>query len=124
MAVGNDPNVEGFVDGIRLAWAVHLMLILDVVAARESVSNASSNDLGYLVLGSHFLKQCFPVFTGKSSSNCGLPGLFGVSLFSLPNFSFSSEYGNPHAFIHDSTTYHRSTSKSQLLLYTHTNTHY
>jgi hypothetical protein len=48
MAVGNDPNVEGFVDGIRLAWAVHLMLILDVVAARESVSNASSNDLGYL----------------------------------------------------------------------------
>ncbi|XP_059431872.1 nuclear pore complex protein NUP205 isoform X3 [Corylus avellana] len=48
MAVGNDPNVEGFIDGIRLAWAVHLMLILDVVAARESVSNASSNDLGYL----------------------------------------------------------------------------
>ncbi|XP_030954556.1 nuclear pore complex protein NUP205 isoform X1 [Quercus lobata] len=48
MAVGNDLNVEGFVDGVRLAWAVHLMLILDVIAARESVSNASSNDLGYL----------------------------------------------------------------------------
>lgn len=48
MAVGNDLNVEGFVDCVRLAWAVHLMLILDVIAARESVSNASSNDLGYL----------------------------------------------------------------------------
>lgn len=48
MAVGNDPNVEGFVDGIRLAWTVHLMLIIDVVAARESASNALSNDLGYL----------------------------------------------------------------------------
>lgn len=48
MSVGNDPNIEGFVDVIRLAWAVHLMLILDVIAAREAVSNASSNDLGYL----------------------------------------------------------------------------
>ncbi|XP_035542991.1 nuclear pore complex protein NUP205 isoform X2 [Juglans regia] len=48
ISVGNDPNIEGFVDGIRLAWAVHLMLILDVIAAREAVSNASSNDLGYL----------------------------------------------------------------------------
>lgn len=48
MAVGNDPNVEGFVDGVRLAWAVHLMLILDVIAATGTVSNASSNDLGYL----------------------------------------------------------------------------
>lgn len=48
MAVGNDANVEGFVDGVRLAWAVHLMLILDVIAARDTISSASSDDSGYL----------------------------------------------------------------------------
>ncbi|XP_057969128.1 nuclear pore complex protein NUP205 isoform X2 [Malania oleifera] len=46
MAVGNDSVVEGFVDGVRLAWAVHLMLIQDGIAARETVSSTSSNDLG------------------------------------------------------------------------------
>ncbi|KAA8535090.1 hypothetical protein F0562_030093 [Nyssa sinensis] len=45
MAAGNDPNVEGFVDCIRLAWAVHLMLIQDGVEARETVSSASSSDM-------------------------------------------------------------------------------
>ena len=38
------------------------------------------------MLGSSFLKQCLPVIIGKSSSNCGLPGLFVMSLFSLLNF--------------------------------------
>ncbi|PON88993.1 Nucleoporin [Trema orientale] len=47
MAVGSDPNVERYVDCVRLAWAVHLMLIHDATAA-TTVSNASSNDLAYL----------------------------------------------------------------------------
>ncbi|GMN58167.1 hypothetical protein TIFTF001_027267 [Ficus carica] len=47
MAVGNDPNVERFVDGVRLAWAVHLMLIQDSTTA-AAVSSTSSNDLAYL----------------------------------------------------------------------------
>lgn len=48
MAVGNDPNIEGFVGCIRLAWIVHLMIIHDEAGLRESVSSASSNDLGYI----------------------------------------------------------------------------
>ncbi|KAK7411232.1 hypothetical protein VNO78_02665 [Psophocarpus tetragonolobus] len=48
MTNGNDPIVEGFVGGIRLAWVVHLMLIQDGVAARETISSGSSNELGYL----------------------------------------------------------------------------
>ncbi|KAH1246940.1 Nuclear pore complex protein NUP205 [Glycine max] len=48
MTTGNDPHVEGFVGGIRLAWVVHLMLIQDGVPARETISSGSSNELGYL----------------------------------------------------------------------------
>ncbi|KAH0970347.1 hypothetical protein GBA52_022503 [Prunus armeniaca] len=48
MAAGNDPNVQGFVDSTRLAWAVHLMLIQDAITARDTISSASSSDLGYL----------------------------------------------------------------------------
>lgn len=48
MATGNDPIVEGFTGGIRLAWVVHLMLIQDGVAAKETVSSASSNEMSYL----------------------------------------------------------------------------
>ncbi|TKY73179.1 nuclear pore [Spatholobus suberectus] len=48
MTTGNDPIVEGFIGGIRLAWVVHLMLIQDGAAARETISNGSSNELGYL----------------------------------------------------------------------------
>lgn len=47
MAVGNDPHVERYVDCVRLAWAIHLMLIQDATAA-TTVSNTSSNDLAYL----------------------------------------------------------------------------
>ncbi|KAL3747686.1 hypothetical protein ACJRO7_016483 [Eucalyptus globulus] len=43
MTSGN--NVDTFLDGVRLAWAVHLMLIQDMVTPREHVPNASSNDL-------------------------------------------------------------------------------
>ncbi|KAJ7956691.1 Nuclear pore complex protein [Quillaja saponaria] len=49
MATGNDPNVEGFVDGVRLAWVVHLMLIQDGFAARETAPSASSTEMGYIL---------------------------------------------------------------------------
>lgn len=42
MAAANDPFVDGFVDGVRLAWVAHLMLIQDGISARET----SSSDLG------------------------------------------------------------------------------
>ncbi|KAI4335735.1 hypothetical protein L6164_014349 [Bauhinia variegata] len=48
MATGNDPVVEGFVGGIRLAWVVHLMLIQEAAATRETGSSGSSNEMGYL----------------------------------------------------------------------------
>lgn len=50
MTVVNDPNVEGFVGGVRLAWVVHLMLIHDEIGLSEAVSTASSNELGYINL--------------------------------------------------------------------------
>ncbi|KAK9938507.1 hypothetical protein M0R45_015239 [Rubus argutus] len=48
MAAGNDPNVEGFVGSIRLAWTVHLVLTQDALTGRDTISSASSSDLGYL----------------------------------------------------------------------------
>ncbi|TYJ97812.1 nuclear pore complex protein NUP205 [Cucumis melo var. makuwa] len=48
MASGNDPTVEGFVDAVRFAWTVHLLLIHDMVDAREAIPNASPKDLDYL----------------------------------------------------------------------------
>ncbi|CAM8929010.1 unnamed protein product [Rhodiola kirilowii] len=48
IAAGSNPIVEGFVDVVRLAWAVHLMLIQDWVADRETVSSVSENDIGYI----------------------------------------------------------------------------
>ena len=50
MIVVSDPNVEGFVGGVRLAWIVHLMLIHDEAGLSEAVSIASSNELGYINL--------------------------------------------------------------------------
>ncbi|KAM2407196.1 hypothetical protein ACFX1X_026411 [Malus domestica] len=47
-AAGNDPNVQGFVNSTRLAWAVHLMLIQDAITARDTISSASLSDMGYL----------------------------------------------------------------------------
>ncbi|KAK1312026.1 hypothetical protein QJS10_CPA07g00690 [Acorus calamus] len=48
MAVGNDINVEGFLDVIRLGWTVHLMLIQDQNSAREALAGAASGDLAYI----------------------------------------------------------------------------
>lgn len=45
IAVGNDPNVEGFVDVTRLAWAVHLMLTQDGLTTRETIAGSSSSEL-------------------------------------------------------------------------------
>ncbi|KAI3943224.1 hypothetical protein MKW92_002488 [Papaver armeniacum] len=45
IAIGNDPNVEGFVDVTRLAWAVHLMLTQDGLTTRETISRSSSSEL-------------------------------------------------------------------------------
>ncbi|KAI3946411.1 hypothetical protein MKW92_042800 [Papaver armeniacum] len=45
IAIGNDPNVEGFVDVTRLAWAVHLMLTQDGLTTRETISGSSSSEL-------------------------------------------------------------------------------
>ncbi|KAJ4837663.1 hypothetical protein Tsubulata_013874 [Turnera subulata] len=53
MAAGNNPNVEGFVGGVRLAWSVHLMLIHD------GEPTTSSNDLGYL-------KSCLDVIFSQN----------------------------------------------------------
>ncbi|KAL4302983.1 hypothetical protein GQ457_10G003370 [Hibiscus cannabinus] len=50
MAVVNDPNAEGLVGGVRLAWVVHLMLIHDEIGFGEGVSTASSNEFGYINL--------------------------------------------------------------------------
>ena len=45
---GNNPTVEGFVDAVRFAWTVHLLLIHDMVDAREAVPSASPKDLDHL----------------------------------------------------------------------------
>lgn len=45
MAPVNDPNVEGYVDSIRFAWTVHLMLTQDGNTARDTISGSSSSDL-------------------------------------------------------------------------------
>lgn len=61
MATVNAPVVEGFIGGVRLAWSVHLMLINDGITARDTLSSASSNDLGYLnsCLESIFMNNVF-----------------------------------------------------------------
>lgn len=56
MAAGNNSVVEGYVDVVRLAWSVHLMLIHDGISARENGSSAQSNDLGSVY---SFLKVIF-----------------------------------------------------------------
>ncbi|CAN4094283.1 unnamed protein product [Withania somnifera] len=46
MVAGNDPVVEGYVDCLRSAWVVHLMLIHDGLDAKDtSASASSSNDI-------------------------------------------------------------------------------
>lgn len=45
MAPVNDPTVGGFVDCVRLAWAVHLIVIQDGIAVRDIASLSSSKDV-------------------------------------------------------------------------------
>ncbi|KAJ8528333.1 hypothetical protein K7X08_022025 [Anisodus acutangulus] len=46
MIAGNDPVVEGYVDCLRSAWVVHLMLIHDGLDAKDtSASTSSDNDI-------------------------------------------------------------------------------
>ncbi|KAH9604810.1 hypothetical protein KSS87_018680 [Heliosperma pusillum] len=44
MLSANDPTVGGFVDCVRLAWSVHLMLIQDGNVARDTVSGVASQE--------------------------------------------------------------------------------
>ncbi|XP_047969784.1 nuclear pore complex protein NUP205 isoform X2 [Salvia hispanica] len=45
MATGNDPLVEGFVNCVRFAWAVHLMLVQDGNDMKEITTSTPSNDM-------------------------------------------------------------------------------
>ncbi|XP_077210823.1 nuclear pore complex protein (DUF3414) isoform X2 [Tasmannia lanceolata] len=58
MAFGNDPNIEGFVDGIRLAWTVHLMLTQDGSTSRETTTGSLSSDLA--------LSSCLELFVSNN----------------------------------------------------------
>ncbi|KFK26746.1 hypothetical protein AALP_AA8G287800 [Arabis alpina] len=61
MASSSDLTADCFIGGIRLAWAVHLMLIYDGIAARDTTSTASTTDMGHLCscLDSIFSKNVF-----------------------------------------------------------------
>lgn len=43
--MGNDPVVEGFVDCVRFAWVVHLMLVHDGNDAKEITASTLSDDM-------------------------------------------------------------------------------
>ncbi|EFH40360.1 hypothetical protein ARALYDRAFT_495190 [Arabidopsis lyrata subsp. lyrata] len=61
MASGSDPTADGFIGGIRLAWAVHLMLIHDGISGMDTISTASTKDMGHICscLESIFSKNVF-----------------------------------------------------------------
>ncbi|ESQ37635.1 hypothetical protein EUTSA_v10002339mg [Eutrema salsugineum] len=61
MASGSDVIVDGFIGGIRLAWAVHLMLIYDGISGMDTISTASTTDMGHICfcLESIFSKNVF-----------------------------------------------------------------
>lgn len=48
MVTGNDPIVEGFVNCVRLAWAVHLMLTQDGFDVKDTSAGSSSNHVQYI----------------------------------------------------------------------------
>lgn len=58
MAPAKNPEVEAFVDGVRLAWAVHLMLIQESITPRETASG-SSDEL-------HKLLSCLEVISSNN----------------------------------------------------------
>ncbi|KAL0410679.1 UNVERIFIED_CONTAM: Nuclear pore complex protein [Sesamum latifolium] len=45
MVAGNDTVVEGFVDCVRLAWVVHLIMVQDGNDAKETMTSTLSNDM-------------------------------------------------------------------------------
>lgn len=45
MTLGNNPYVEGFLDAVRLAWAVNLIYTQNLGAAREASIGSDSRDL-------------------------------------------------------------------------------
>ncbi|KAK4397041.1 Nuclear pore complex protein, partial [Sesamum angolense] len=45
MVAGNDTVVEGFVDCVRLAWVVHLIMVQDGNDAKETLNSTLSNDM-------------------------------------------------------------------------------
>nr|AFJ66182.1 hypothetical protein 11M19.28 [Arabidopsis halleri] len=61
MASSSDPTADGFIGGIRLAWAVHLMLIHDGISGMDTISTASTKDMGHICscLESIFSKNVF-----------------------------------------------------------------
>lgn len=65
--MGSDRIVEGFVDCVRLAWATHLMLILDGIDTRENVPSASPSEIGYIssCLETIFSNDVFQFFLVK-----------------------------------------------------------
>ncbi|KAF7147071.1 hypothetical protein RHSIM_Rhsim03G0247900 [Rhododendron simsii] len=67
IASGSDLIAEGFVDCVRLAWATHLMLILDGNDTRENVPSASPSDIGYIssCLETIFSNNVFQFFLVK-----------------------------------------------------------
>lgn len=48
MIAGNDPIIEGFVDCVRHAWVVHLMLTQDDIDVKEITPTASSSNMQYI----------------------------------------------------------------------------
>ncbi|CAH2060609.1 unnamed protein product [Thlaspi arvense] len=61
MAPCSDFTADGFIGGLRLAWAVHLMLIYDGIAGMDTISTASTTDMGHICfcLESIFSKNVF-----------------------------------------------------------------
>ncbi|VVB01678.1 unnamed protein product [Arabis nemorensis] len=61
MASSSDLTADGFIGGIRLAWSVLLMLIYDGISAMDTISTASTTDMGHLCscLDSIFSKNVF-----------------------------------------------------------------
>ncbi|KAK9141697.1 hypothetical protein Syun_011097 [Stephania yunnanensis] len=43
---GSNSNAEAFINVVRFAWTIHLMLVQDGVTTRETVSSFSSNEMG------------------------------------------------------------------------------
>ncbi|KAL2479697.1 Nuclear pore complex protein [Abeliophyllum distichum] len=67
MTCANNPTVEGFVDCVRFAWVVHLMLIQDGTELKETGASASSNEMKYIYscLEAIFANNVFQFYLDK-----------------------------------------------------------